>query len=372
MQVGWLTNELKRAPQKRTFMRAGKLIELSDLQPFRTRSAIAQLPDWVTAGDDERDLYRSTLRLFEDGVEIGPAHMNHDAMDEQANGGYSHWGARLFFTSSTGESPLDNGRRYTALVQGPRPTLSDLFVQIETGYPENVGSDTGYVLVERIAQALAPGEHLSERARSFFKDDAFRAQYERFDTRNYRSYDRKFAMQSLARYAARLPGDMAECGVYRGGTAWFMAEALRAAGRPGAMLHLFDSFEGLSKPSAIDGDHWRAGDLAMPLEEVRRLLAPQESVIQYWPGWIPHEFSQVRDRRFSLVHIDVDLAEPTWDALAFFYPRLVQHGLIVCDDYGFDTCPGARQATDTYFAERNLPVIHLPTGQGLVIKTEAG
>ena len=50
-------------------------------------------------------------------------------------------------------------------------------------------------------------------------------------------------------------------------------------------------------------------------------------------------------------------------------PRVVPHGIIVCDDYGFDTCPGARQAMDTYFADRKVPIVHLPTGQGLVIRT---
>lgn len=352
-------------------MRGGKLFELTEIQTFMTRAAVVVLPDWVGRGDDETDQYRSTLRVFEDDVEIGPAHLPHDAMDAQGGGGFSHWRDRLFFTSTDGESPAKNGRRYTILAQRASSPLIDALAHAETSYPQNVGTDAGYVLLERIARELAPGAHLSERERSFFSDESFRADYERFDQANYRSYDRKFAMRSLARYAARLPGDMAECGVYRGGTAWFMAQALRESGRGDALLHLFDSFEGLSKPSAVDGAHWKEGDLAIPLEEVRRLLAPQEEIIRYWPGWIPHEFAQVRDRRFSLVHIDVDLAEPTWDALDFFYPRVLQHGLIVCDDYGFETCPGARQAMDTFFAERDTPVIHLPTGQGLVIKTAA-
>jgi hypothetical protein len=42
--------------------------------------------------------------------------------------------------------------------------------------------------------------------------------------------------------------------------------------------------------------------------------------------------------------------------------------MMVCDDYGFDSCPGARRAMDDFFAERPECIIHLPTGQGLVLK----
>jgi O-methyltransferase len=349
-------------------MRGGKLLDLTEIQTFRSRSAVAVLPDWIKGGDDENDAFRSTLRLFEDGVEIGPAHMAHDAMDAQGGGAYSHWLGRLFFTSTDGQSPAANGRRYTALIQiGEVSPLTEALSHAEAAHPHIVGTEEGYALLERIAGELAPGVRLSERGRTFFGDAEFHADFDRFAQGTDRSFDRKFVMREFARHAADLSGDMAECGVYRGGTAWLMAKALR--GQHNALLHLFDSFQGLSQPSAVDGAHWRAGDLASPLEEVRKALAPMEEVIRYWPGWIPNEFANVRDRAFSLVHIDVDLAEPTWDALDFFYPRLAPHGMIVCDDYGFETCPGARQAMDAYFADRNVPIIHLPTGQGLVIRT---
>jgi O-methyltransferase len=347
-----------------------KLLELTELQPFATCSAVAKLPDWVPGGDDEDDQYRSTLRLFEDGVEIGPPHLPHDQMDAQGGGAYSHWRNQLFFTATNGPSPAHNGRRYTALIQtGDLSPLSLALAQVNEGHSHYVGTEAGYALLERLAAELEPSLRLSERGRSCFSDTKFLADFTRFARGVDRSFDRKFVMRDIARFAAQLPGDMAECGVYRGGTAWFMAKALRE--RPGALLHLFDSFQGLSQPSGVDGSHWRAGDLAIPLIEVREALGPMESAIRYWPGWIPNEFHNVRSSKFSLVHIDVDLAEPTWDSLTFFYPRLVSNGIIVCDDYGFETCPGAREAMDAYFGELNIPIIHLPTGQGLAIKTAA-
>ncbi|TIX21118.1 MAG: methyltransferase, partial [Mesorhizobium sp.] len=73
-------------------------------------------------------------------------------------------------------------------------------------------------------------------------------------------------------------------------------------------------------------------------------------------------------RRFALVHIDVDLYEPTRDALAFFYDRVCANGMIICDDYGSGLCPGARKAFDQFFENRPEGIIELPTGQAIVVK----
>jgi hypothetical protein len=353
-------------------MSGARLIHLSNLQPYRKQSAYAELPNWVAAGDDLTNGEKSTLRLFENDVEIGPPHTPHDLMDADACGGFSHWRTGLYFTASDGTNPVHNGRQYTALGHSePLSPLAHVLQNAEGPHAPAQGTDAAYRALEAIAHELEPGLRLSERARSYFRDEEFTADYERFEGGNYRSYDRKFMLRELARWAARLSGDMAECGVYHGGSAWLMAKALIAAGREECRLHLFDSFAGLSEPTSQDGSHWRKGDLAAPLELVRANLAEAETLISYWPGWIPSEFHAVADRRFSLVHIDVDLAQPTWDSLVFFYPRLVDHGILVCDDYGFDTCPGAREAMDAYFAERNIPIVHVPTGQGVVLRAPA-
>jgi hypothetical protein len=63
------------------------------------------------------------------------------------------------------------------------------------------------------------------------------------------------------------------------------------------------------------------------------------SVIHGWP-----------DRRYSLVHLDVDLYRPTLDCLEYFAPRLMPSGIIVLDDFDSPTCPGVRQAMEEYLA----------------------
>ena len=85
-------------------------------------------------------------------------------------------------------------------------------------------------------------------------------------------------------------------------------------------------------------------------------------------GLIPSRFPELDERSFSFVHIDVDLYQPTFDSIAFFYPRMIQGGLILCDDYGFTSCPGAKKAIDEFMADKPECVVQLPTGQALILK----
>lgn len=184
--------------------------------------------------------------------------------------------------------------------------------------------------------------------------------------------DRMYVLYSIAQSLAQLPGDTAECGVFRGASSYLMC--LAREGRDGVRHHVFDSFSGLSEPEEADQPtdpvayQWQAGDLCAPLEVVREKLS-RFSFVDYYPGWIPERFDEVADREFAMVHVDVDLYQPTLDSVAFFYPRLVPGGMIVCDDYGSTLCPGAKQACDEVVQQFNAPpVIHLTTGQGLILK----
>ena len=185
--------------------------------------------------------------------------------------------------------------------------------------------------------------------------------------------DRKFVLFSMAQALSYLPGDTAECGVYDGGSSYLICRAGDCTGE--REHHVFDSFEGLSAPAENDvpsdptAYKWQANDLSVPLETVQSNLGSCKRV-SYYRGWIPDRFHEVADREFSFVHIDVDLYEPTLASLEFFYPRMVAGGILLCDDYGFTTCPGARRACDEFFGDKiECRVVHLPTGQGFVVKS---
>ncbi|RUV76920.1 MAG: methyltransferase [Mesorhizobium sp.] len=179
---------------------------------------------------------------------------------------------------------------------------------------------------------------------------------------------RAFVLQSCLRSIERIDGDVAECGVRQGRSTIFM---LMSDLRP-RHYHLFDSFAGLSEPTAEDRKPngrtpWKSGDLSTD-EKIARENISGFSNTTFHVGWIPETFSSVSDRRFALVHIDVDLYEPTRDALAFFYDRVCANGMIICDDYGSGLCPGARKAFDQFFENRPEGIIELPTGQAIVVK----
>lgn len=224
---------------------------------------------------------------------------------------------------------------------------------------------TRYVMAEVFTRIIYKPYKFSEFGRVFLQDDNFLSYYEGYVSRdNYRSLDRKYTLDQLMQLAPTVPGDTAECGAYQGASSLLMCRHIQGLDKK---HHVFDSFEGLSTPKSEDGAYWQEGDLAVGEQSIRNVLKPFDFV-QYHKGWIPHTFERVRDNTFCFVHIDVDLYQPTFDSLAFFYPRINPGGIILCDDYGFSTCPGAKKAMDAFFADKNEPIVHLTTGQGLVIK----
>ena len=84
-------------------------------------------------------------------------------------------------------------------------------------------------------------------------------------------------------------------------------------------------------------------------------------------GWLPHSWALAL--QFSFAHVDVDIYDPALACCDYIYPRLVSGGVMMFDDYGYPACRGERNAVDKFFADKSQPVIALPSGQGLVIKT---
>ena len=107
---------------------------------------------------------------------------------------------------------------------------------------------------------------------------------------------------------------------------------------------------------------------ATKLKELKNNLIQFSGKYSLIQGWIPKAFEQVKSEKVRFLHLDLDLYEPTFSSLEFFFPLIETGGIIVCDDYGFDSCPGARQAIDEFFAVAKHEVIELPTGQCFVIK----
>jgi hypothetical protein len=224
----------------------------------------------------------------------------------------------------------------------------------------------GFTFVRIAARLFAPRLHLRWETLDWFRDPAFDRYLRRYGERHGLNAGRRWMVYQLLRLTGKVAGDTAECGVFAGAGSHVIC-AFHRAHATGKRHHLFDSFAGLSEPTAIDGDYWRKHDMACPIDVVRANLSAFPDAV-YHPGWIPASLSEVVDRRFSFVHIDVDVYEPTRDSIEFFYPRMNDGGVIVCDDYGFTTCPGATRAIDTFLADKPEKMIALSDGGGFLIK----
>jgi len=180
------------------------------------------------------------------------------------------------------------------------------------------------------------------------------------------SPDRCYMLWCLARHCARIPGNFAECGVYQGGTAAFLASILKGSGRD---LYLFDTFAGIppGDPSK-DNRYVKGGEFAATsVLGVSQFLLKNGLSAKLVPGLIPETLSAVKDASFSFVHVDVDIYWPAKHCLEFFYPRMAPGGVMLFDDYGFEECAGVWKAVREFSESHDAPHIPLPTGQALVI-----
>jgi hypothetical protein len=344
-----------------------RLTVLDTMAPSDGLAFVTPLPNTVAPGDDMDNHRRSDLILLEDDRVIGPPHAAHSDIRELGAGRYSHWGEHLYFSTSDGSDPRTNGRCYRVLASGERePGRRDRALSSLNSLSPDPNTHDAYVAVERALAILRPEAILGEDQKLFWTDRSFLAAFERLCGSNRRSAERKYTVFQFIMALAHVDGEMAECGVYNGGTAWFMAAAAERSDRRRA-LHLFDSFDGLSEPGDVDGNFWNRGSLRISEDEARNNLSAFPDIHVY-KGWIPDRFDEVGDRRFAFVHVDVDLHAPTFASVSYFYQRLAPGGILLCDDYGFLTCPGATRAMDEVMAAKPERIIHLPTGQGLIIK----
>ncbi len=148
-----------------------------------------------------------------------------------------------------------------------------------------------------------------------------------------------------------IDGEIWECGVYQGGSASRILEAVGYT----RTIRLFDTFDG-GIPIAGPLDNHRVGDFAITPEDGERLeqyFAPHDNVSLH-RGFIPSTFAGLEDSRIALAHLDVDVFDTYQACLEFIYPRLTPGGFIVLDDYGAPSCPGATLAADAFVKARGL------------------
>ncbi len=172
-----------------------------------------------------------------------------------------------------------------------------------------------------------------------------------------------YIISRFAQSCSALEGDMAEVGVYRGGSAFLLAKLV-----PNKTWHLFDTFDGIYKINPKhDDDEFKGSFRSTSLKKVQDVLCDCKNV-EFYPGWFPDTADPVEDKTFSFVHADADVFPSTRDICKFFYPRLVKHGMIIFDDYGYHGTPGAKKAVDQFFNDKPENPIVIMGGQAIIIK----
>ena len=156
----------------------------------------------------------------------------------------------------------------------------------------------------------------------------------------------------------RIPGDVVECGVARGGSSALMALVLRDL-ESDKTVWAFDTFEGIPAPTEHDPDYEIAslytGSFRGDLEEMRanfQKLGILER-FRFVQGRFEDTIPESKIRQIALLHIDGDWYSSVKTCLDHLYDRVSPGGVIQIDDYGF--WAGAEKATDEFLNRRNLP-----------------
>lgn len=169
-----------------------------------------------------------------------------------------------------------------------------------------------------------------------------------------------------------LPGDLVECGVWRGGSSVAMIRSLLNRETRNRNLWLYDTFEGMSPPTDHDVDCfgnqaenllardrddrvaqtsvWCEASLEDVQHNIERCGYPTDRV-HYIQGKVEDTIPGQIPDQIALLRLDTDWFESTWHELVHLYPRLIPGGILIIDDYGH--WQGCRQAVDQYLAQHD-------------------
>ena len=158
-----------------------------------------------------------------------------------------------------------------------------------------------------------------------------------------------------------LPGDVIECGVYRGGSLQRICFAV-AGKAPAKQIYACDSFEGFPEDrvkrvdlgflrlmSKVRKKFRMCADTPARMERIFEVLGAKGHIVK---GYFSDTLPQLRGEKFCFIHIDCDIYESFNDCLNELYENLTPGGVVVFDDYGTTKWPGATKAVDEFFASK--------------------
>lgn len=180
----------------------------------------------------------------------------------------------------------------------------------------------------------------------------------------------KDRMENLIRHLKQVadkPGYIAEFGVLMGGSLHAIASNVPSD----KTIFGLDSFEGLPEPHKThDLSTWNickggmAADYNAACYNLRGF--PNVKLVK---GFFPASTVELpADASFCFVHIDADLYQSVKDACSYFYPRMVEGGVMIFDDYEWIDTPGAKTAIHEYFG--GLSLRNAPAHRGPICRED--
>lgn len=204
-------------------------------------------------------------------------------------------------------------------------------------------------------------------------DDFTASVIERVAPYTLTSVERIMGLVEAVRYVVRaeVPGDIVECGVWRGGSMMVVALALVELGVTDRDLHLFDTFTRTPDPGEEDVDSAGvpAADIIdelrtaeafryLPMAEVEQLLRDTgypAHRLHFVPGMVEDTIPAAAPPAIALCRLDTDWYASTAHELEHLWPRITARGVLLIDDYG--EFRGARKAVDEYLAAHGERVL---------------
>ncbi|MBD3346454.1 MAG: macrocin O-methyltransferase [Chitinivibrionales bacterium] len=191
------------------------------------------------------------------------------------------------------------------------------------------------------------------------------------------SPERIYAVIQAIRYvvSCNIPGDIVECGVWRGGSMMAAAKTLLLLNQSDRHLYLYDTYEGMSEPTNDDIDYegkrasvelakdnkdfsedstWCYASVA-DVQKAMEQTGYDASTIHLVKGKVEETIPANTPESIAILRLDTDWYESTLHEMLHLYPRLVKGGVLLLDDYGHWV--GAKKAVDQYIKENNLKLL---------------
>lgn len=182
----------------------------------------------------------------------------------------------------------------------------------------------------------------------------------------YRFWSLYEALDSLR----EIKGDVIEVGVYRGGTSALIGHVLQ---QQDAHLFLCDTFTGVVKATTNDTAYVGGEHADTTLSRVESLVSKylnrdRFTILQ---GVFPDQTSDaVAGKRFKFCHIDVDVYQSAKDVFEYVWPRMVNGGIVILDDYATQGLEGMTRMCNELKGRDDCASFHMFNGQFMMIKRE--